>query len=88
MIFQLSSSGSLWGFRLDLTIDHFVSLQTLLSFYKEQLIYTLKLYNLEILIEEAKKLTLHIHGCTTLDELRAHILTLNSERIVYICNHC
>lgn len=87
MIFQLSSK-VLWGFRMDLEITDFVSLESLISCFKRQLVYFCSINHLDVLRDIAQSLMLHIHDCTTLNDLILHVSTLNAnERVVYICDH-
>uniref|UniRef100_A0A6C0CT22 Uncharacterized protein n=1 Tax=viral metagenome TaxID=1070528 RepID=A0A6C0CT22_9ZZZZ len=86
MIFQLSSK-HLWGYRMDLNVDDFVSFDSLLSCFKNQLVLFCTTHNLMILKDSVQALQLHIHDCLTLNDLKNHIDRLTNERIVYICDH-
>ena len=75
MIFQLSSK-ILWGFRMDMDIDSFISLESLISCFKKQLLLFLKTNNLQVLYEMAQTLVLHIHDCNSLTDLSNHIFCI------------
>ena len=81
LTFELSCD-VFWGYSIELEPEWFRSIDSLIQCVKTSLLKQLRSNNLEILYDEAKKMTFHIH-----DYSMDTLCSLDPRTIVYICNH-
>jgi hypothetical protein len=79
----IASSPLFSGYEVFLDIDTHDTVDTIINEFYDNLYNLLKLYKLEILVEELKNTRFHIHDMTM-----EHIESMNSEKIIYICDKC
>ena len=66
-----------------LDINNHPTIDSIINEFYNNLYSLLEQYKFEVLIEELKKTKFHIHDITMAD-----IESYNSEKIIYICDHC
>jgi hypothetical protein len=71
------------GYEIFLDIDNYPTMDSIINEFYNNLYSLLEQYKFEVLLEELKKTQFHIHDITMTD-----IESFNSEKIIYICDHC
>ena len=79
----VASSPLFSGYEVFLDINNHPTIDSIINEFYNNLYSLLEQYKFEVLIEELKKTKFHIHDLTM-----AHIVSYNSEKIIYICDHC
>ncbi len=80
----IASSDLFLGFEVYLDLNVHDSIDNIINQFQEDLIYILKRYKFEILVEKVKQCNFHIHDLTFED-----IINKNTENdAIYICDNC
>lgn len=83
-VFQLSSE-LFWGYQMIIDCTHMKSFDNIVSIMKSQLMDLFRKNNLVDLMEKVKKMKLHSHEFSSIDEV---LKKTNTTHIIYICDHC
>jgi hypothetical protein len=79
----VASSELFSGFELYLDIEIHDTMDNIINAFYENLYNILSLHKFEVLLEKLKYCRFHIHDITMND-----IINMDSEKIIYICDHC
>lgn len=79
----VASSELFTGFELYLDIEIHDTMDNIINAFYENLYNILYLHKFEVLLEKLKYCQFHIHDINMND-----IINMDSEKIIYICDHC
>jgi hypothetical protein len=79
----VASSPLFSGYEIFLDINNYPTIDCIINEFYNNLYSLLEQYKFEVLLEELKKTKFHIHDLTI-----ENIENYNSEKIIYICDHC
>ena len=79
----VASSELFTGFELYVDIEIHDTMDNIINVFYENLYNILSLHKFEVLLEKLTYCQFHIHDITMDD-----IINMDSEKIIYICDHC
>ena len=85
-VFQISSD-IFWGFRVEVNLYNFTSLDEIIKYIKKEMKDFFKQENLLALSEKVDELNLHTH-CIHFSSYEEFIEKSEDFDIIYLCDHC
>ena len=81
-VFQVSCTGPLWGYKEVIDLDDYDKSEQIITEVKRRMTAYMQAKNLEVIVDEIKKLNLHTMN------LERILLETTYENTIWLCDHC
>ena len=83
--FQLSSE-LFWGYRVNVIVNHYDSIASIIEYVKGDIRTFLLSRNLQLLVEKLDKCRFHFHS--PFDTYEDLVNKTDDQTVIYVCDHC